>query len=941
MKRSFKRIFAGGLAAVTAISATAISAYADETKTAETTAPETKAIDYSGAKTVAYDLTAPYNACVSTIKASTTKNKLAVTSTATGIRASVPGVDLPNLIDFYNVSEAQKAKIGVLYDLQSFKVTIKGPNSEAVYCLSADVASDYYDKDFAELYSGLSLYGIESLIRQGLKANFADFDGSFDLLKDAADNVVAGEANTPTQKPFTDLKAKYISDIDVEYVVVTRTLTEIPDITLKNYMEALKGSLGALTFDFSGGEVVGLTDLKKDNETGKTPAYATASVKGIVSYNDKTGKYTYTDDAIGAALKALIETKTAGGYDAEMETIVGTTIYKAYKESGLTTQEFAAKIATAIKAAQDAGKASSTTSEADARTKAADALVAAFEAAFDNSVLSMSADAVADSWFSIKTTEAGGSEASTTYKYGATAAEINAIFTYLNTVAGTFDPTTIDVDDAGTKLSTLKHVGAATPGAGEIDTAGVCEFVKDWAKAKVAGTASADLFDEILADDTIDWTQIVTVTDAGAATYLVTGIGAIDETPAAEYTVIVDGTTQRPALGVAAPIIDNVKTTTSAVAATKTYTATCNAKQAQFFEAMGANDVVAVPIENTKLNYYTDSTVAYINSTDTLKSKLDTLEKAIKSLKDSIKMTDAAALAELFEEKAPFGTGTVLDLLVNASNPYTIKSSCSAKRGTVNIPMEVNAQEWYTFTNDYDWRNSCYYLAEIVDTIDDAQGAIVSFHVDPNSLKKNDGIVATVGNYDAAKYFEEAAGAVVLRVNGQSTSNFTKLVTYDAKTSTLSLSWDDITGARYTNNVLYVRSLDLLSSMSFDMDKVQITVPTQEQFKPVEDIEDIEDTDDDDAILEDGEDGEDDATIEDGTEIEAGEDEKNDNVPIDDDEDGDYPTDSDMITPGAGDVNAATDPSKGSPDTGATPVAVAIPALIAGVGTFIKKRMSK
>lgn len=197
-----------------------------------------------------------------------------------------------------------------------------------------------------------------------------------------------------------------------------------------------------------------------------------------------------------------------------------------------------------------------------------------------------------------------------------------------------------------------------------------------------------------------------------------------------------------------------------------------------------------------------------------------------------------------------------------------IKEKTSSGTTSLPRPETVQSREWYYLAGAYDYRNSQYYLAEIVDTIGDAKGAIVSFHIVPTSFKRNEGVAPTISSYDAARYLTSGAqGSTLLRVNSVSTNSFMNLITYDSATSTLSFDWDAVTNAKFSDNILYVRTLDLLATATFDIDEVQITIPNQDQFV-VDDDDELPDTDEDNE----------------SKEIEAGENEDNDNVLVEEDD---------------------------------------------------------
>lgn len=237
----------------------------------------------------------------------------------------------------------------------------------------------------------------------------------------------------------------------------------------------------------------------------------------------------------------------------------------------------------------------------------------------------------------------------------------------------------------------------------------------------------------------------------------------------------------------------------------------------------------------------------------------------------------AKSFADIKADIAKIGENqkALQNLLTDSSAPVTsfLYSKATvpekATQGTTALPrpQTIRANEWFGISGVYDYRNSQYYLSEIVDAIGDSRGAVVTFNVVPSSIKKNVGIVPTVSTYDAARYLSSGAqSSILLRANSTSTNALKNLVSYDVKTSTLSFNWDEITNARFTDNVLYVRTLDVLSAMTFDIDSVQVTIPDQAQFAAQNDPE------------------KNDADI-DGKEPELGEKEDNDNIVVEEPDD--------------------------------------------------------
>ena len=377
------------------------------------------------------------------------------------------------------------------------------------------------------------------------------------------------------------------------------------------------------------------------------------------------------------------------------------------------------------------------------------------------------------------------------------------------------------------------------------------------------------------------------------------------------------------------------------------------------------------------------STDNIIKDTAALKTNLNSLIKALSDANNQ-NVSGVDKLNDLIKKDK-----AVAALVQPATTLDNVKATATASQGTYSLPMEVEKELWYYFAGDYDYRNSSYFLAEMVDTIGSARGAIVSFHVDPNSLKKNeDLLLAYVDAYDAYKFFNKAiSGDMVLRVNGASTNAFTNLISYDPATSTMSFQWDDVTGAKFTDNILYVRSLDIMSSIDFDMDAVQITIPDQAQFaqkpedeKKPEDEQKPEDEkkpEDNDEILDEEKPADDDDFEDNGDdEINSGESEENQSTIIQEPEDDDTDDNTDDIDLGNDDIfgddeddslnniidnnDSNTDnvpvidnvtptpveptpvtPTPTTPSTGDAGVMAAIPALVAGAVAAAKRKFTK
>ena len=1018
-----RKTISGVMALAMALSAMSVTAVTASAETSDVAAISAADVSYTNAKTVAYDLTTPYNTLETTLYATT--NNVGISSTAKSITVasatnSEDGAITPNLVDWLTDSKGRQAAIN--YDITDITIKITSEGGEtATYSVSSDTSKANYDKTFDDAYSDRSYYQMNSLINKGYTVALSDFEGYINTFKKANSEYESSDSTTMTSLPYGTMEDYAIKSITVEYGIRAKTVSPISETIIKEFTTAIKNSeyVFAIGAHDGNGKAVSMTPYTISNKE----VSAVATLDGLGAYNSKTKTYAFDDTAAGRLLKSKMDAYVSKADVAMKNSSLDIELYEKYVASGLeTAEDFAAAITAEVDDILALEAPASEKNQYDTADDAKAAMFTILKAHRDNTTY---LKAISDA--ELKTLcDSTESKVTSTVATGETVYTVVDAETTM-TIGGT-EFVEEDIETAQTVID------AAIAGATNNDVVASCDWESDGSTASVATapeedsvTLGGDFFTQLDAGlaaegeytgavkEIIDTykseltlyttgnalidvdslkTEAYTAADTAwdAAELATGGTGTEESTPTkvtaakidlatlinadtvSVVDVWVDGMDEaddssteasKKALAAASAAGYKKAGTTGAVTITykvnvETAEGTKEEKTSKYTPSVSdtakAADVFSfLDMYGVKSDKDSDNYAILVESDSAIKdakgivNAITTCEKALLKLAEG-SISDNDKLKDLVENDED------VRKLVKVDTELDSAAKAVSKSGNVNVPLEIENKLWYSFAGDYDYRNSCYFLAEIVDTIGEAKGTIVSFHVDPNSLKKNEDIVlAYVDAYDAQKYFTQTLdGSMVLRVNGSSTNAFTNLVKYDAKTSTLSFYWDEITGTKFSDSVLYVRTLDFMSSLDLDMDTVQITIPDQTQFTVAEDTENTEDTDDED--IKDIE-GEDDATLdEDGTdkEVEAGEEEVNDNVtitePVEDDNDAedaetgdDEDTVDDIITvtPDNGNGTTSGAPVTTTPDTGNFVPFMGIPALIAGVAGVIKKKIDR
>lgn len=1052
IKKTLASVMAMSLA-LSAMSSLAVTSYADDDTSAVTTsekdaatAAAPAAVDYASAKTIAYDLTTPYNTVMTTIKC--TGNNIALGKDTTRIKVGTDGLkDLANLM-----IDKKGRQAVVAYDVAEIKVTIKSGNSTATAVVSSDTASKDYDKDFDDAFSDLTYTEAVSKLKNGYTFNLGDFDDTINSFKQI-DNTITSISDDEVTKdalPFGDLSALCVDSISVDYTVRARTISKIDTDTAKAYVTNIKNAtvnsaIGA--YDKYGSA----TDIVAFNISNKKVS-TVAEVRGVKSYDAASKTYTFTEDEAGRLLESKMDAYTPASVLATKKSITELPIYQGYAESGLSVDNYVAAILKEINGLRNFVNTDTTKYytkdeaiasmkeqlksyvETTKYLKEAGISAADLEAFCTGKESKETTDeATGKTLYIVDTTKLNS------YKCGGvdiTAEDVEVAQTcFDNAVKAIFAKeenkkkyeAIIDTANVASSAAPVKGLGlliydirkeatsysAATAGAKAILNA-----VLDTEYSTVSGSEHTPIVYNPGDGSTIATTKKVEVTDASTSTgsHVTTSYysdiklniaSVLDSKTDVDVDFTVDDYTPtstsddykgaKAAIeksGVREKDVTNPLATKKYVVSVKTQDETKPSSTSVFTPAVDtskateANVFALLKYYSVKSDKDSDgntiwvSTDNIIKDTAALKTNLNSLIKALNDANNQ-NVSGVDKLNDLIKKDK-----AVAALVQPATTLDNVKATATASQGTYSLPMEVEKELWYYFAGDYDYRNSSYFLAEMVDTIGSARGAIVSFHVDPNSLKKNeDLLLAYVDAYDAYKFFNKAiSGDMVLRVNGASTNAFTNLISYDPATSTMSFQWDDVTGAKFTDNILYVRSLDIMSSIDFDMDAVQITIPDQAQFaqkpedeKKPEDEQKPEDEkkpEDDNDILDEKPADDDDFEDNGDDEINSGESEENQSTIIQEPEDDDTDDDTDDIDLGNDDIfgddeddslnniidnnDSNTDnvpvidnvtptpveptpvtPTPTTPSTGDAGVMAAIPALVAGAVAAAKRKFTK
>lgn len=331
-----------------------------------------------------------------------------------------------------------------------------------------------------------------------------------------------------------------------------------------------------------------------------------------------------------------------------------------------------------------------------------------------------------------------------------------------------------------------------------------------------------------------------------------------------------------------------------------------------------------IPTCITKQSGETQSALDYVISQEAFKAVVADTEKIYV---ESTSFSDYISTASSLESNLKR-----IETALNDLNKYANKSVTDSKlkevaisgitktKTTENIPLRVYDNTWVNIGNYFDIRNNCYFLAEINDIIGTNRGCTVVFHVIPDSVGKNDD--STDNRRGSGMYFSRGTSCAV-RVNGYASSQYGNTLTFNAQTSTIEFDWDEITKSKLDDASITIRSLELLSSQSMDIDSVTITVPDQTAYVAEKAAEDAKKTTNSSAD-----------SIE---EIKSGELQEADGVDLVEDIET-PPEDLDLVTAAPAD-DYAYETETTTPQTGNKEIALAvIPLALAAVAAIIKDK---
>lgn len=950
---------------VSSIPTLAVSAVdSDATATTKTVsaaaATATKEVDYSGAKTVEYNLTTPYNTLSTTLNFSSAGGSIALTSNSRGIVVSLPNVaknggipDLaPLLVDTYN------RRGSVSYDIDEVKVTIKSGENTAVYTLSSDVASDAYNRDLENFCKDLSITELESVLSTGFYCPISEFSAPILTINSAYPGA--------TNKTDLDVTKNFAIDkIDVAVKYSAKTLTGLSQRVINNYTSSVqetlrknfdldaagmlrvsgaaantseysflcgettdftwkadvynsygtgekdtklfKGSTGnGATIDWVresnksatneeekqkqetalawykveqlGDTIPTSTDITKDKWTGNketTPLYkAMTANNNIEPTIDSSGKtidtaaiktaYNHLNDASGKSLddanhgfnKEVTTTDAqALGFDSTADLLSALKAAGYITESGAVAGDvFTVEIQKGSGGTDVVGVNILRTSDINIDKLVeelgitdSDVVTATCSAVKADSVVTEIADAdnkcTLDSTKFRKAIEGKGG----------TLRDVNVTFTW-NNVDHEWTVDTPLYDDAGGLLcsagsgvapTTMTAIGVTLADGSGSETV-VLEYkapVKEqW--TITGGTGAANV--ELLKDYGINYTA--RTGDATKKIVLNVFKDTVEAPAGGKFefnkTATGDGKSY-----------DTLEEYVLTKVATKRNIGKINGVSVK--NKYDASDAVATYYEYSK----SSPAVPYA-TIQQLVDNLNEVQTGVKAVEDRLKAIDNFTVStsdfkSWYNEKVN-GTNTDNPGVPQIFNGSALFPMTIAKAtGTKEELYDVYPEQWKSMT-DYDWRQSSYFLSEILDTIGDNRGCRVTLHVDPLSLKRDVGTdVARVSTYDAIKLIRESANLkAAFRVNMGSTNQFTQVLYFDQSASGFVLDWDALTGTKFSDTVLYGRSLDILASGAFGLDSVQITIPNQEQFTSAangdkENFENLDDTDDIDEIKDD------------------------------------------------------------------------------------------
>lgn len=888
------------------------NAKATTTSTAAATAK--KEVDYTGAQTVKYNMTAPYEGIVSTLSFEFTD--VAISEEAKTLSIGLGTMNFPDLKEIigsqYGLSNRERENIDVLYDIQEVTVTVGSDK----YVVSNDTSSDDFNRVFSDDYSNLpSIYELQKQwgeldtayvsgisltnFRDSLKRNDKDA-GYYSPVKISVEVKVAAKAigsyaNKNVIGSYRDAMTSYADQNVATLINTSGTLKDGKSTTAEVETQFEKAMREAITKQ---------PNVFKDKDAIK--AYAAADLsKWTVAVS--AGEYARQKEE---AVK-LFRAKFAAEY-SQYETPNFTTDCVEPGEAITTPDEDTEPSMTLVSAMQGATEYQDTTATLGRTNKGITKIVTTLPATGQAQIAYTGTKDM-----TIKCVEEKKDAKDATLTYGAD----KTAFTSGTALEGV----TFTATGAGaatiTKAATLKIVTASGDGTAAVikDSEGNSVNLVDYGISVANGTAAATklkagtllYYTPAEAATTEKWedesgkditSQLATLgvsfaSPSGAkkddTINLIAAKSGAEASATTKYDSLKTSGFSKLATNALNDIVTKNALTVEEYSFTKRSDGSWIEKQ-QGFELPKGNslaivlnnidgstvgDVVTIKVKNfgststttgsagafslniekfieaqqwytvtksadIKINNDNGKTITYNTYSNTNRSytNFDSMLNDIKAMQSNV---------EDLEQKLKDGTKKPTAGDSWDESKALIKEKTSSGTTALPRPETVRSREWYELAKVYDYRSSQYYLAEIIDTIGNAKGAKVSFHIMPDSFKRNEGVAPTVSSYDAARYLTSGAqGSTLLRVNSISTNQFMNLISYDAATSTLEFDWDTVTNARFNDNVLYARTLDLLSTATFDIDEVSITIPNQEQFKATAD-EEIKDTDGDDEIKDD------------------------------------------------------------------------------------------
>lgn len=881
------------------------NAKATTTSTAAATAK--KEVDYTGAQTVKYNMTAPYEGIVSTLSFEFTD--VAISEEAKTLSIGLGTMNFPDLKEIigsqYGLSNRERENIDVLYDIQEVTVTVGSDK----YVVSNDTSSDDFNRVFSDDYSNLpSIYELQKQwgeldtayvsgisltnFRDSLKRNDKDA-GYYSPVKISVEVKVAAKAigsyaNKNVIGSYRDAMTSYADQNVATLINTSGTLKDGKSTTAEVETQFEKTMREAITKQ---------PNVFKDKDAIK--AYAAADLsKWTVAVS--AGEYARQKEE---AVK-LFRAKFAAEYP-QYETPNFTTDCVEPGEAITTPDTDTEPSMTLVSAMQGATEYQDATATLGRTNKGITKIVTtspatgqaqiAYTGTTDKTITCTKESVAAENATLTKGSATGSAVTGTdiTFTHSNATKTTEAVLSV--TTAATGSSNAVIKDASGSTLSdaqladygiVLSNSASGTLAVGDklYYTPAVAAVAEEWKDASgtvvspasvgvtLNGTTGAKVGDTINliaaksgteASATTKYDSLKTSGFSKLATNALNDIVTKNALTVEEYsfTKQSDGSWIEKQQGFELPkgnslaiVLNNIDGSTVGdvvtikvknFGSTSTTTGSAGAFSLNIEKFIDAQQWYTVTKSaDIKINNDNGKTITYNTYSNTNRSytNFDSMLKDIEAMQSNV---------EDLEQKLKDGTKKPTAGDSWDESKALIKEKTSSGTTALPRPETVRSREWYELAKVYDYRSSQYYLAEIIDTIGNAKGAKVSFHIMPDSFKRNEGVAPTVSSYDAARYLTSGAqGSTLLRVNSISTNQFMNLISYDAATSTLEFDWDTVTNARFSDNVLYARTLDLLSTATFDIDEVSITIPNQEQFKATAD-EEIKDTDGDDDEIKD------------------------------------------------------------------------------------------